>query len=516
MEEIAPATKLNHTPSPLTNTQLLAFFAMIMGMFMAVLDIQIVASSITVIGAGLSASSEELAWVQTSYLIAEVIVIPLSGYVVRVFSTRIAYSVAALGFTVMSLLCSMAWNIESMIIFRAFQGFFGGVLIPTVFATSFTIFSKEKRPTVSMIIGLVVSVAPTIGPTLGGYLTNAISWHFMFLLNILPGIFVAFAVYNFADFDKPNYKLLQNLDIIGVVILIISLASLQYVLEEGTSKGWFEDSLILTLTIIVVVGLTLFVIRELTFINPILDLRAFQDVNFTIGCTFALILGVGLFCSVYLLPLYLAVVAGMNTLDIGIVMMVAGVFQFLSAPFAGRLFKTGIDKRIMLCFGMSLYGFGCYMNSYLTADSRFYELFLPQAVRGFALMFCFMPINTIALDTIPRESLQNASSLYNLMRNLGGAIGLAMINTYVHNNTKVVSAYFNEHLSNTSIKLSQALEMIKHMIGGRVIDADAGALAIVQSMLGKEAYIISINNSFLIITCLFLSSLILILLLKKS
>ncbi|MCC2646726.1 MAG: multidrug resistance protein [Rickettsiaceae bacterium] len=516
MVEAVLIDEFEHKPPKLSTMQLLAFFAMVVGMFMAVLDIQIVASSISVIGAGLSASAEELAWVQTSYLIAEVVVIPLSGFLVRLLSTKVAYSIAALGFTIMSFFCSVAWNIESMIVFRALQGFFGGAMIPTVFATSFMIFPKEQRALVSIVIGLVVSVAPTIGPTLGGYITDAISWHFMFLLNIIPGIFVAVTVFFFSDFDQPNSKLLENLDIIGIVLLIISLASLQYILEEGTSKGWFEDSFILSLTILVVLGLLLFIIREFTCNNPIVDLRAFSNLNFSLGCLFALILGIGLFCSVYLMPLYLAMVAGMNTLDIGIVMIVTGAFQFLSAPFAGKIFKSCADKRLMLVFGMGLYALGCYLNSFLTAESRFAELFIPQAVRGFALMFCFMPINTIALDSIPKNSLQNASSLYNLMRNLGGAIGLAMINTYVHNNTKIVSSHFSEHINYTSVQANQTLDMVKNMLNGQVIDKDLAAMTLLDSLVAKEAFIISLNNSFLIISCLFMFSLLLITLIKKT
>ncbi|MDF2965056.1 MAG: multidrug resistance protein [Rickettsiaceae bacterium] len=516
MGEAVFSDELNDNPPKLTSTQLFAFFAMIVGMFMAILDIQIVASSISVIGAGLSASPEELAWVQTSYLIAEVVVIPLSGYLVRLLSTRIAYSIAALGFTIMSFFCSIAWNIESMIIFRALQGFFGGAMIPTVFATSFMIFPKEQRAVVSIVIGLVVSVAPTIGPTLGGYITDAISWHFMFLLNIIPGIFVASTVFLFADFDQPNPKLLQNLDIIGIILLIISLACLQYILEEGTAKGWFEDTLISTLAVVVIVGLILFMIREFTFSNPILDLRAFANLNFTLGCIFSLILGVGLFCSVYLLPLYLARVAGMNTFDIGIVMIVTGIFQFLSAPFAGKVFNTSLDKRLMLAFGMGLYAFGCYLNSFLTEESRFYELFFPQAVRGFALMFCFMPINTIALDSIPKSALQNASSLYNLMRNLGGAVGLAIINTYVNDNTKIVKAYLSESLHNTSLYAYKALNLLGSIFGGKVVDKDQAALSLLNSLVFREAYIISLNNSFLIISCLFVFSLLLIVFIRRT
>ena len=284
--------------------QILAFFAMIVGMFMAILDIQIVASSLSVIAAGLSASSDELSWIQTSYLIAEVIIIPVTGFLARLLSTRILYFSAALGFTVMSVMCALAWNIESMIIFRALQGLFGGALIPTAFGAVFIIFPKEMRTKVSMIIGLVVTLAPTLGPTLGGYITEHISWHFMFLLNVIPGIFVCTTVFIYVDFDKPNPKLLSNFDLLGVALMVITLGCLQYVLEEGNKKDWLDDAYILMLSILVFIGFVGLIVRELTFSSPIIDLGAFRNKNFSFGCIYSFILGVGLYGAVYLLPLF--------------------------------------------------------------------------------------------------------------------------------------------------------------------------------------------------------------------
>ncbi|MCP5369276.1 MAG: DHA2 family efflux MFS transporter permease subunit [Rickettsiaceae bacterium] len=326
----------------------LAFFAMIVGMFMAILDIQIVSSSLSVIGAGLSASGQELSWIQTSYLIAEVIIIPITGFASKLLSTRISYFIAALGFTVMSGLCSIAWNIESMIIFRAFQGFFGGAMIPTTFGIIFVIFPQELRTKVAMVIGLVVTVAPTIGPTLGGYITEIASWHFMFLINIIPGIFVCTTVFLCAHFDKPNYNLLKNFDSYGILAMIISLGSLQYILEEGNVKGWLEDNVILSFFIITIISFIYLIYRELTYENPIIDLTAFKNKNFTFGCIYSFILGVGLYGSVYLLPLFLFTIAGYNTFQIGTTMIVTGMFQFVSAPIAAKMMESGIDKRIIL------------------------------------------------------------------------------------------------------------------------------------------------------------------------
>ncbi len=498
------------TDQPISPRTILAFFAMVVGMFMAILDIQIVASSLSVIGAGLSASGDELSWIQTSYLIAEVIIIPITGFASRLLSTRISYFIAALGFTLMSLLCALAWNIESMIVFRAMQGFFGGAMIPTAFGAIFIIFPKSMHTKVSMVIGLVVTVAPTIGPTLGGYITETISWHFMFLLNVIPGIFVCVTVFLYVDFDKPNYKLLKNFDFLGILLMAISLGAMQYVLEEGNKKDWLDDGHILLLTIIVVVTFIWLIIREITYQNPIIDLSSFKNKNFSFGCIYSFILGIGLYGSVYLLPLFLFTIAGYNTLQIGITMIVTGVFQFVSAPVAGKMFGSGIDKRIILAIGFSLFAIGSFANSFLTAESQYWELFIPQMIRGLALMFCFMPINDLALGTMKKDEVQNASGLYNLTRNLGGAIGLAMINNLIISKSKIYAQTLKDNMPLTSPKVQESLEFFTGSLIGKVNDPETAAYLLLSNMVEREAFVIAINNVFVIIAMIFCMGMILI------
>ncbi|WP_316354746.1 DHA2 family efflux MFS transporter permease subunit [Candidatus Trichorickettsia mobilis] len=503
-------TALATTPPPLSRKQLWAFFAMIVGMFMAVLDIQIVASSLSVIAAGLSASPDELSWVQTSYLIAEVIIIPITGFIARLLSTRISYFIAAVGFTIMSVLCSLAWNIESMIIFRSLQGFFGGAMIPTVFSTVFIIFPPKQRSTVTIIIGLVVTMAPTLGPTLGGYITEIFSWHFMFLLNLLPGIFVCTMVFLYADFDQPNYNLLKNFDYFGIILMAISLGALQYVLEEGNKCGWFDDYKILLLSIMVFCGFIGLIIRELTFINPILDLTAFHNRNFTLGCIYSFMLGMGLYNAIYLLPLFLFSIAEYNTIQIGQTMMITGMAQFVSAPIAGRMVAMGVDHRLVLAIGLFMFGSGCYLDSFLTPDSRFEEFVVPQLFRGMALMFCFIPVNDIALGTMARDQIQNASGLYNLTRNLGGAIGLAVVNSLLTTKSKIYEQYLEEHLSTTSSNVITKLNILQKFLAGKVADPELAAYIMLKKTIAINAFVIAINDMFALIGLLFFVSAILL------
>ncbi|GDX84185.1 MFS transporter [Methylococcaceae bacterium] len=483
----------------LTTGEWIGFFSMAIGVFMAVLDIQIVASSLQEIQAGLSATQDEIAWVQTSYLIAEVIVIPLSGWLGRVFSTRYLYVLSAGGFTLASLACAFAWNLPSMIVFRCIQGFFGGAMIPMTFTIIFILFPPRLQPTMSIVLGLIVTMAPTIGPVLGGYLTDSYSWHTLFLINIIPGFVVCFMVFSFLDIDKPDWALLKKIDFIGIALIAICLGSMQVVLEEGARDQWFEDDLILMLTVVAVLSGAAMFWWELVNPHPIIDLYAFKNRNFAVGCAFSFVLGIGLYTIIYLTPIYLGSVKGLNSLQIGYYLMVVGLFQLVSAFVAGPLEKK-MDLRLMLCLGMSLFGLGSWLNGELTAESGYWEFFIPQAIRGSALMLCFLPINTLTLGLLPMDEVKNASGLYNLMRNLGGAMGLAVANTLMLTLNKSHYAVLRESISATD-EIGQHLTQIE--------------LKQLTNLAWREAEVMTFNNLFQIIAFIFFSALLLAPLLEK-
>lgn len=481
----------------------IGFMALVTGMFMAILDIQIVASSLSEIQAGLGASLEEISWVQTSYLIAEVIMIPLSGWLARVFSTRILFFASCTTFTLASLACAFAWNLESMIVFRALQGFLGGAMIPTVFATSFLLFPREKRAGVSVIVGLVATMAPTLGPTLGGWITQTLSWHWLFLVNVVPGVIVSATVMIFVRVDRPNLALLRGFDLPGVVLVALFLGCLQYVLEEGPGEDWFQNRHILAISLVSGISGILFVARGFTAAHPVVELRAFADRNFLTGCVFSFVLGIGLYGAVYLVPMFLAQVRGFNALDIGITMMVVGLFQLASAPLAGALARK-LDLRLMLGMGLPLFGLGVWLNSHVTAEWGYWEFFLPQALRGFSLMLCFVPINNIALGRLPPEQIQNASGLYNLMRNLGGAIGLAVINTQLASRLALHQAHLREQVSSGSLAATGMLEglaaRLEPVLGPA---ADAAALKTLKALVTREAMVLTFSDLMLMIAAVF-------------
>ncbi len=482
---------------------------------MAVLDIQIVASSLQKIQAGLSATKDEIAWVQTSYLIAEVIVIPLSGWLGRVFSTRYLYVISAGGFTLASLLCAFAWNLPSMIVFRCLQGFLGGAMIPMTFTVIFILFPPRLQPTMSIVLGLIVTMAPTIGPVLGGFLSETYNWQLLFLINIIPGIIVCATVWKYLDIDQPDWALLQRIDFVGIALIAIFLGSMQFVLEEGASKQWFEDNLIVALTIVAAVSGIAMLVWELKNPHPIIDLYAFRDINFAVGCGYSFVLGVGLYTIIYLTPIYLSSVKGLNSLQIGHYLMVVGLFQLLSAFVAGPLEKK-IDLRWMLCLGLSLFALGSWLNGHLTGESGYWEFFWPQAIRGGALMLCFLPINTLALGRLPVEEVKNASGLYNLMRNLGGAIGLAVANTQMIYLTKAHYAVLREAVTATRYQAQEMLEgLTESMTQMNMPAPDLAALKQITGLALREAEVMTFNNLFQVIAVMFAASLVVAPFLKK-
>ena len=493
----------------------IAFVCMVFGMFMAVLDIQIVASSLKEIQSGLSATQDEINWVQSSYLIAEVVVIPLTGWLVRAFSTRIVFSVSCAGFTIMSLLCALAWNLNSMIIFRALQGFFGGFMIPTVFGTIFVLFPLKIRPMVTVIIGLVVTFAPIAGPLIGGYVTEYLSWHYLFLLNIIPGLIVTLSVLKLINFDKADLSLLQNIDFIGIILIIISLGCLQYVLEEGVREEWFDSKLIRNLSLISLITFLALIYRELTTKDPVINLYAFKDRNFTLSCVLSFILGWGLFSSVFIMPIFLGSIKGLNSVQIGEYLFVTGLFQLISAPCAGILSKK-MDLRLMLAMGLFLFGLGCFMNFDITYESGFDEFFWPQAVRGFSLMFCFLPITSLAFATLSPHEIQTANGLYNLMRNLGGAIGLAITNTLLQNWTKKNYLHFRENIDETNMIAKEEIDMLsQNFLDYNYVEPALAAIKSIYALAQREAYIITFNQVFIHVAILFFLGVLIMPLIRK-
>ena len=482
--------------------RMIAFMAMCFGMFMAFLDIQIVSASLSEIQAGLAASSDEIPWVQTAYLIAEVVAIPLSGFLSRALGTRTLFAASCAGFTIASFMCGLSTSIGSMIVWRAIQGFIGGGMIPTVFAAAYTIFPKSRQGMVAPIVGLIATLAPTIGPTVGGYLTEALSWHWLFFINIIPGIAVTLAALALIDFDKPDYSLLDNFDWWGLITMAGFLGALEYVLEEGPRNDWLQDEAIVYAAIISALSAVAFFYRALTARVPIVDLRAFGNRNFALGSMFSFVLGIGLYGLTYLYPVYLAQIRGYNSLMIGETMFVSGLAMFFSAPIVGRL-VTKYDPRIMLISGFLLFAVGTFQMHYLTKDWDFGELLWPQIFRGVGLMFAMVPVTNVALGTLPLDRVKNASGLFNLTRNLGGAIGLAALNTVLNDRMDLHLARLHDAVNWSRGPATEMLTTLTARFHDFGSNAQAMALKQMSLMARREASVMSFSDVFLLLTILF-------------
>jgi DHA2 family multidrug resistance protein len=405
------------------------FMAMCVGMFMAILDIQIVATSLPSIQEALAIRPDQMSWIQTSYLIAEVIAIPLTGWLTRVLSLRGLFVAATSLFVVTSVACATSTGFASLVSARIVQGFAGGALIPIVFSAGFVLFPVRGQALATTIAGVLAVLAPTVGPVAGGWITSTYSWPWLFLINVGPGILAIATGILILPRAQTRFAEVRHLDLASLILVALALAALEIGLKEAPKHGWTSG---------VVLGLLLasstcgaaFVARSLSRAKPIVDLRAFADCEFALGCALSFILGIGLYGSVYLIPVFLAYVRGHDALAIGETMLVTGAAQLIAAPVVVWL-ERYVSARLLTGLGFLMFAAGLGLSAFETPRSDYEELYWPQIVRGVAIMLCLLPPIRLALGHLPVERVPDASALFNLMRNLGGAIGLALIDTVI-------------------------------------------------------------------------------------
>lgn len=490
----------------------LIFGVMAFGQFMALIDIQIVAASLNEVRAGLSASGDEISWVQTAYLIAELVMIPFAAFLAQALSTRWLFALSAGLFTLASALCGLAWSIDSMILFRALQGFVGGAMVPTVFATGFALFSGKQRAMIPAILGMVSVLAPTLGPTLGGWITDALGWRWIFYINIVPGALVCLMSVLLIRVDRGEIGMLKRIDWLHLAAMAVFLGGFEYVLEEGPKDGWLDDRAIATAAWCALVAFGLFIERSLRSSRPIVNLSPFRRPTFAFACVFNLVIGFGIYSATYLVPVFLGEVRGYNASQIGSTVFIAGVVQMLGVPVAAALSQR-IDPRIMITAGLSLFATGLWLFSFMTSQWGFTALFWPQAVRSFAIMLCIVPSVTLALNGFAGPELRYASGLFNLMRNLGGAIGIALVNSWLQDGTRLHVLRLSEALGVGGRSAGEALSVLAGRYAELTPDP-VRALAMAQQAMGRvvtrEALTLSFDDAFRTMAWLFIAALILV------
>lgn len=493
----------------------IGFAAMCIGMFMAILDIQVVASSLTNMQAALKISPDRMSWIQTGYLIAEVIAIPLTGWLTRALSLRWMFAAATAGFTLASIGCALCTSLEPLLFIRVIQGFCGGMLIPGVFTSAFTLFPEKSRVLATMIAGIFAMIAPTIGPAVGGYLTQTYSWHWIFLVNIVPGIFVAALVARFVEGPRPDWCELRRIDYTTVALAAVFLGSLELLLKEAPKRNWHGE-LVTVLVATCAASAVLGVYQCLRTARPFVDLRRFRDVSFSLGCALSFVFGFGVYGATYLLSIFLGLVRGHSPLAIGEIMMVTGAVQLVTAPAAAWL-ETRVDPRLLTGIGFGLFGAGLLANGFSTSATDFDGLFWPQVVRGASLMLCLLPATRLALERWPEAEVPDASGLFNLMRNLGGAIGIALIDTILEQRTQGHAAHLIERLQagdpDAARTVGLPLGQFHNLPLGPIDDFTK---AIVAPMVQRAALTQSFNEAWRVIAALFAISLLALPLMRRA
>jgi len=487
----------------------LGFAAMCVGMFMAVLDVQVVASSLTAIQTALHIPLERLGWIQTAYLMAEVVAIPLTGILTRALSLRYLFAFATLGFVAASWACALSTGYDVLIAARVVQGFFGGMLIPSVFTAVFVLIPERHHILATTMAGVAALLAPTLGPLLGGWLTQTQSWHWIFLINILPGLIVALTVLLSLKVEATDVAVLKRFDPLTLLLFAVFLAGLQWLLNEGPGHHW-RGGYIWGLILICAITCAWGIHRALSVSYPFVQLRRFGNRRFALGCALSFVLGVGLYGSVYLLSLFLGLVRGHTPLVIGEILMVSGGAQLLTAPVAAWA-ETKADARLLTIFGFALFGLGLIANGFTTQTSDFNQLFWPQAMRGLAMMFCLLPSTRCALEHWQPHEVAEASGLFNLMRTLGGAIGIALIDTILTERTDGHATHLVTRLQAGDPGAARLVGLPVNLFHNHAMGAiDPVTRMMIEPMVRRAALTQSCNEAWLALGALFLLALLLV------
>jgi DHA2 family multidrug resistance protein len=479
---------------------------MALGMFMAILDIQVVATSLPTIQRALAVAPDQMSWIQTAYLTAEVIAIPLTGVLTRLLGMRGLFIASVTLFTLASAGCAASTGFAPLIAWRILQGFAGGALIPLVFAAVVLLFPSKGQALATTLAGLLAVLAPTVGPVVGGWITTTYSWRWLFLINLAPGLICVDAALALLPKARGARSAARSLDPASLVLMALCLAALEIALKEAPHSGW-ASPMVLGLFLACAPCGAAFIARTLKAREPVVELRTLADPTFAVSCLLSFVFGIGLFGSVYLMPVFLAGVRGHDALQIGRIMLVTGVVQLICAPIAVAL-ERRVDARILVAAGFLAFGLGLGLSAFETTETDFSAMLWPQVLRGAAIMFCLLPPTRLALGALTADKAPGASGLFNLMRNLGGAIGLALIDTVVYGRAPVHARAIAARLQAGDIPTARAVGIPLDLFAARAsgpISADMREM--VTPMVERLALAQAINDAWALIAVLTLAAL---------
>lgn len=475
----------------------ICFLAMCLGMFMAILDIQIVVTSLPAIAQALDIPDNRMSWVQTAYLIAEVIAIPLTGLLTRALTLRGLFLIALSTFTVASIACALATDFESLVAARIVQGLAGGCLIPLVFSSVFLMFPKSSQGAATTIAGAFAVLAPTLGPTVGGYITETYSWPWLFLVNVGPGVLAITVAAVLAPRGCADRSVLWRIDWIAAGCLAIGLTALEIALKEGPQRGWLATPA-LPLAVMFLLATAGFLVRSLRHGEPIVDLRLFGERNFAVASAISFLFGIGLFSTVYLMALFLGLVRHHDPLSIGLVMLVTGLAQLIAAPAVVQLERRS-DARLLTAAGLAIFAAGLAMSGWQTPATDYDEMFWPQIVRGVGIMLCLIPPTRLALGALDRARVPDGSALFNLMRNLGGAIGIAVTDTVLWQRTPDHADALGRRLMAGDIEAARFIGFPPDLLPPPGTVPSAQDIALIQPLVEAAALTLATNEAWLML-----------------
>nr|WP_229165620.1 DHA2 family efflux MFS transporter permease subunit [Bradyrhizobium altum] len=488
------------------------------GAFMAILNIQITNASLLNIEGGIGTGVDNGSWISTSYLIGEIVVIPLTDYLSRVFSFRKIMLVHATLFAVFSVACAFTHDLPSMIAMRGLQGFFGGVLIPMAFTLVFTKLPKGQQPIGLAMFSLAVTFAPAIGPTIGGYLTENYGWQTIFFVNVIPTTVMVTTLFFTLERHPMQLGLLREGDWFGIATMAIGLSALQAVLEEGNKDDWFGSPFIVKLAVTATISLSLFIVNELIVEKPLLRLRLLTSRNFGLGTIAAVFLGFGLFGSIYLLPAYLGQVQHYNAEQIGNVLAWTGLPQLILIPLVPKLMQR-IDARYLAAFGLLLFAYSSFMNTAMSLDYSGDQFWIPNIVRAIGQALTLVPLSNVSLGSIGPQDAAAASGISNMMRNLGGAVGTAVLATIVTKREQFHSNIIGQwvDLGRGEVR-NRIADLTSYFLSHGVTDQAAAqhqAIVALGNTVKRQALVLGYGDTFMVLGVVLLLSAVAILLTRK-
>ena len=516
--EPQPAKGKSRIHLKMTTREWVAVLGGALGAFMAILDIQVTNASIREISGALNLEVAESGWISTAYLIAEIIVIPLTGFLSEVLGLRRYVVINCVGFLLASIMCGLSWNVESMIFFRAIQGFTGGTLIPLSFQLILRLMPEKEKPLGLILFGLTVTLAPTLGPTFGGWLTDQYGWRLIFFINIIPGLLMISAMRWGLPNARMNLRRLQDFDFFSLITLVIGLGTLSYFLEEGSKEDWFESRSMQICFIVIILTIPLFIARQLTLKKPLLRLRLLADRNFALGTFITALAGCALFSGIYGLALYLGQIQDYSAAQIGHVLMWVGLPQIAVMPTLPWLMKR-FDLRVLAGLGLLIFAWSNHLNSGLNLNYGGEQFQFSLLIRAIGQPLFVIPLSAMAMDGIRREDSGDASAIFNVMRNLGASVGIAMTSTMLVERQGLHFGMFAEKMTGSDYRVFESLIMTENKMKALGMDAQTARVQAARALLRdpfRDSVIQAFSDNFVVLTVILVTCVVAVAFMRKT